>query len=108
MTSSSQRTEKFLSDHELDGFLLLGDSLCNLDIYYLSRFLAPDRFALLASSSLSLLVSGMEEGRAKKESFADEVASTSDYGIREKLAELGRPEDAYAAVLKEFLRDLES
>jgi Xaa-Pro aminopeptidase len=105
MLHSSQRTGKFLSDHELDGFLLLGDSLCNLDIYYLSRFLAPDRFALLASSSLSILVSGMEEGRAKKESGADEVASTSDYGIMEKLAKFDRPEDAYVAVLKEFLRD---
>ncbi len=105
MPSSSQRTGKFLSDHELDGLLLLGDSLCNPDIYYLSRFLAPDRFALLASSSVSILVSGMEEGRAKKESFADEVVSTSDYGIGEKMVELDRPEDAYVAVLKEFLRD---
>jgi len=65
MPSSSQKTGKFLSDHELDGFLILGDSLCNLDIYYLSSFKAPDRFALLAASSLSILVSGMEEGRAK-------------------------------------------
>ncbi len=105
MPSSSQTTGKFLSDHELDGFLLLGDSLCNLDIYYLSRFLAPDRFALLAASSLSILVSGMEEGRAKKESGADEVASTSDYGMMEKLAKFDRPEDAYIEVLKEFLQD---
>ena len=107
MPSSSQRAGKFLSDHGLDGFLLLGDSLCNLDIYYLSRFLAPDRFALLAtaSSSPSILVSAMEEGRAKKESCADEVVSTSDYGIGEKLARFDRPEEAYVAVLKEFLRD---
>lgn len=105
MPSSSQTTGKFLSDHELDGFLLLGDSHCNLDIYYLSRFLAPDRFALLAASSLSILVSGMEEGRAKKESGADEVASTSDYGMMEKLAKFDRPEDAYIEVLKEFLQD---
>ncbi len=105
MLSSSQRTGKFLSDHELDGFLLLGDSLCNLDIYYLSSFLAPDRFALLAASSLSILVSGMEEGRAKKESEADEVVSTSDYGMMEKLAKFDRPEDAYIEVLKEFLQD---
>jgi Xaa-Pro aminopeptidase len=105
MPLSSQRTGKFLSDNELDGFLLLGDSLCNLDIYYLSRFLAPDRFALLASSSLSILVSGMEEGRAKKESEADEVVSTSDYGMVEKLARFDRPEDAYVEVLKEFLQD---
>jgi len=105
MPPSFQRAGKFLSDHGLDGFLLLGDSLCNLDLYYLSRFLAPDRFALLAASSLSILVSGMEEGRAKKESSADEVVSTSDYGIMEKLAKFERPEEAYAAVLKEFLRD---
>lgn len=105
MSPSSQRTEKFLSDHELDGFLLLGDSLCNLDIYYLSRFLAPDRFALLAASSLSILVSSMEQGRAKKESGADEVVSTSDYDVMEKLAKFDRPEDAYIEVLKEFLQD---
>ncbi len=107
MPPSSPRVGKFLSDHELDGFLLLGDPLCNLDIYYLSRFLAPDRFALLATatSSLSILVSGMEEGRAKKESCADGVVSTSDYGIMEKLVRFDRPEEAYVAVLKEFLRD---
>jgi Xaa-Pro aminopeptidase len=105
MLPPSQRTGEFLSDHGLDGFLFLGDSLCNPDIYYLSCFLAPDRFALLAASSLSILVSGMEGGRAKRESVADEVATTSDYGIKEKLANFDRPEDAYAAVLKEFLRD---
>ncbi|UEC42760.1 MAG: Xaa-Pro aminopeptidase [Methanothrix sp.] len=105
MPPSSKRIGEFLSAHGLDGFLLLGDSLCNPDIYYLSRFLAPDRFALLAAPSLSILVSGMEAGRAKKESSADEVAATSDYGMKEKLATFGRPEDAYVAVLKEFLRD---
>ncbi|MDD5768342.1 MAG: Xaa-Pro peptidase family protein [Methanothrix sp.] len=105
MPLSSQRIGRFLSDHELDGLLLLGDGRCNLEIYYLSRFIAPDRFALLASTSISVLVSGMEEGRARKESAADEVFSTSDYGIREKLARFERPEGAYVAVLKEFLRD---
>ncbi|MGB3943744.1 MAG: Xaa-Pro peptidase family protein [Methanothrix sp.] len=105
MPPSSQRAVDFLSAHGLDGFLLLGESLCNPDIYYLSRFLAPDRFALLAAPSLSILVSGMEAGRAKKESAADEVAATSDYGMKEKLAAFSRPEDAYVAVLKEFLRD---
>lgn len=105
MPSSSQRAAEFLCAHALDGFLLLGDSLCNPDIYYLSRFLAPDRFALLAAPSLSILVSGMEAGRAKKESTADEVVATSDYGIKEKLAKFDRPEEAYLAVLKEFLRD---
>ncbi|HII06806.1 MAG TPA: aminopeptidase P family protein [Methanotrichaceae archaeon] len=105
MSLSSQRTGRFLSDHELDGFLLLGDSLCNLDIYYLSRFLAPDRFALLAASSISILVSSMEQGRAKKESDAGEVVSTSDYDVMAKLARFNRPEDAYIEVLKEFLQD---
>lgn len=105
MPPSSKRIGEFLSGRGLDGFLLLGDSLCNPEIYYLSRFLAPDRFALLAASSLSILVSGMEAGRAKMESTADEVATTTDYGMKEKLAKFDRPEEAYVAVLKEFLRD---
>ncbi len=101
---SSDNISDFLVKQGLDGFLLLGDSLCNLDLYYLSSFFAPDRFALLASDSLSILVSGMEKSRATKESGAN-VESTSDYGIMEKLKLFEKPEDAYVAVLKEFLQN---
>lgn len=31
----------------VDGLLLVGDSVCDADIYYASRFLSSDRFAVL-------------------------------------------------------------
>jgi Xaa-Pro aminopeptidase len=95
----------FLSENDLDGFLFVGDSLCQPDMFYLSRFFATDRFTILATDEIHLLVSGMEAGRASKESSASDIASTSDFGIMDKLRSLGRPEEAYLQVLKEFLRD---
>ena len=103
------RIRGFLSNYirgkDLDGLLFIGDSYRDLDLYYLSRFLAGDRFILLASDKLTLLVSSMEKGRASKESSADHVVSTSDYGSREKLKALGKPEAVYLEVLKDFLKD---
>lgn len=95
----------FLGRSNLDAFLFIGDSLCDPDMYYLSRFLASDRFTLLARETTSLLVSSMEKGRACKESAAAEVVSTSDYGIIEKLKASRKPDEAYLAVLREFLQD---
>lgn len=93
----------FLAKQGLDGLLFVGDSICDQDMYYLSRFLAGDRFTLLATDKIHLLVSSMEQGRASKESFADVVVSTTDFGIAEKLRASGKPEVAYLEVLKEFL-----
>jgi Xaa-Pro aminopeptidase len=101
----SQKLQAFLDEHELDALLLIGDSLCDPDLYYLSHFLSGDRFTMLAKEGISLLVSGMERGRASKESSADEVVSTADYGIMDKLQSLGKPDEAYLEVLLEFLRD---
>lgn len=96
--------DEFLKNEGLDGILLFGDSLCHPDMYYLSRFFSTDRFALLAKGRSTILVSGMEKGRAALESSADTVESTSDYGIMEKLKSLGQPEKAYLEVLVEFLQ----
>lgn len=101
-TSSIQ---KFLDQNDLDGFLYVGDSYSDADMYYLSRFLAGDRFALLASDKTSILVSSMEAGRACKESCADICLSTSRYHIIEKLKSGTKPEEAYIQVLVEFLQD---
>ena len=95
----------FLDRHNLDGFLLVGDSICDADMYYLTHFLAGDRFAALAKEKTTLLVSSMEMGRAEKESVADKCLSTSQYKIREKLKSSENWEEAYAGVLADFLRD---
>jgi len=94
----------FLDRHNLDGFLFVGDSICDADMYYLSHFLAGDRFALLTQEKSTLLVSSMETGRARKESMADECLSTSQYQIMEKLKGCEKPEEAYCRVLVEFLQ----
>jgi len=99
------RMQNFLCASNLDGFLFVGDSICDADMYYLSHFLAGDRFALLAQEKTTLLVSSMEKGRAEKESTADNVLSTSEYGIMEKLKKSGKPDQAYLEVLREFLCD---
>src|SRR5512136_295156 len=93
----------FLAEQSLDGLLFIGDSLCDSDMFYLCRFLAGDQFTLLATERISLLVSGMELGRACKESSADEVLGTTHYGIMNKLKVSGKPVEAFRQVLIEFL-----
>ena len=100
-----QRTQAFLEESNLDGLLFIGDSLCDSDMFYLSHFLAQDRFTLLMQEKISILVSSMEKGRASKESSADEVISTSQYDVMDKLKAFGKPDEAYRQVLVEFLRD---
>jgi Xaa-Pro aminopeptidase len=99
------RLKKYLQDQNLDGLLFIGDSFCDPDMYYLSQFSASDRFAILAAEKVIMLISSMEVGRAIQEGCADHVVSTSGYGIKQKLIELGKPGLAYEAVLDEFLRD---
>ena len=88
---------RFLDSSNIDGFLFVGDSISNSDMYYLSHFLAGDRFAILFQEKTSILVSSMEKSRAKKESCADEVLSTRDYHIMEKLKSCGRPKSTCAS-----------
>jgi len=99
------KARAFLDEADLDGFLFIGDSICDSDMFYVSHFLAGDRFTLLAQEKISLLVSSMELGRAKSESVADEVISTSLYAIMDKSRACGKPDEAYLQVLKEFLHD---
>jgi Xaa-Pro aminopeptidase len=99
------KAKAFLDEAKLDGFLFIGDSICDADMFYLSHFLAGDRFTLLAQEKISLLVSSMELGRARNESVADEVVSTSQYGILDKLRSSGKADEAYLQVLREFLHD---
>ncbi|ESP88678.1 M24 family metallopeptidase [Candidatus Halobonum tyrrellensis] len=79
---------------------------------YLSGFDAPDPFftayALTApdgTGELAVLVSGLEYGRAKKESRADAVARLADYDYHERVGEYGEREGT-ARTYAAFLADL--
>ncbi|WP_132060711.1 M24 family metallopeptidase [Halorussus amylolyticus] len=93
-----------LADAGADGYLLDSDSE-DSDQRYLSGFDAPDPFVTLYTpDGIALLVSGLEYGRAKKESRADEVARLADYGFPELVAEHGRV-GANHRVVARFLAD---
>ena len=74
-----------LSDHvrelDVDGYLIHAAST-DSNQRYLAGFGAPDPFVTLYTpSGLHLLVSGLEYGRAQKESHADTVERPSDYDL---------------------------
>ena len=98
-----------LADAGVDGYLLDAGS-DDSDQLYLSGFDAPDAFVTLYTpEETALLVSGLEYGRAKKESRADEVARLADYDYPELVGEYGRAEAGTRACAN-FLadRDVES
>ncbi len=96
--------DEFLHDSDHDGYLVRAGSDDSTQ-RYLSGFDAPDPFVTLyADGQVSLLVSGLEYGRATTDSRADHVARYADFDYRAKMAEVGRRE-AHRAVVAEFLAD---
>lgn len=93
-----------LADAGVDGYLGYADS-DDSDQRYLSGFDAPDPFVTLYTpEGTSLLVSGLEYGRATSESRADEVTRLAEYDYHELAVEYGR-DRAHARVCAAFLAD---
>ncbi|MBI1812148.1 MAG: aminopeptidase P family protein, partial [Nitrospirae bacterium] len=69
----------------MDNILLIASSESDANIYYASRFLAPDSFIYLATNGKSfLLMSDLEVDRARAQSKVDHVLSYSDYEEKAK------------------------
>ncbi|MEM4782318.1 MAG: Xaa-Pro peptidase family protein [Halalkalicoccus sp.] len=85
---------------DADGYLIDADS-SDSDQRYLSGFDAHDPFFTLYDGETHLLVSGLEYGRARKESRADSVSRYADYDYQ-----YGSPEERQR-MLAEFLADFE-
>ncbi len=80
MDPDFSKLDAFLEGEGYDGYLVDAASSVS-DQLYLSGFDAPDPFVTLYTpAGTSLLVSGLEYGRAKKESRADTVERTAEYG----------------------------
>ncbi|MFB6129356.1 MAG: M24 family metallopeptidase [Salinigranum sp.] len=89
-------------DGEFDGYLLDADGT-DSNQRYVSGFDAPDPFVTLYTpAGTFLLVSGLEYGRARKESRADEVSRLADYDYRERVEEYG-PAEGRARTVAAFL-----
>ncbi len=104
MNADYSRLDSHLDSLDVDGYLLDADS-SNATQRYLSGFDAPDPFiSCYTPSSLSLLVSGLEFGRAKTESHADRIKRPVDYNRRELVQAYG-PVEANYRVTAAFLAD---
>ncbi|WP_338741862.1 Xaa-Pro peptidase family protein [Haloplanus salilacus] len=89
---------------DCDGYLIDADGTDSTQ-RYLSGFDAPDPFVTCYTpDGVSLLVSGLEYGRANTEAEAESVARLSAYDYRDRVGEVGRAE-ARAAVVAEWLAD---
>jgi Xaa-Pro aminopeptidase len=86
-------------------FLMIDNSVHNQDMYYATRFFAPDQFLYLRCGDADILmVPEMELGRARKESRIRDIRTTSDYRVIEKLKQYGR-DRAQSLVVSELLHD---
>src|SRR5438094_9095436 len=74
------------------------------DVYHTTRFLAPDPvIALEGVEELVLVVSSLEEGRARKESRATTVLNINDYGAQELSGRGIAGTEFWATLMKRFL-----
>ncbi|MEM2933307.1 MAG: Xaa-Pro peptidase family protein [Methanocellales archaeon] len=95
-----------LITEKLHAFLMVSESMHNANMYYATKFAAPDPFAYIQTEKKkTLLVSQLEYERAKKESSVKDIRSLLDYGIREKLQELKDADKALAQALKRFFEE---
>lgn len=87
--------------------MMVGESYHNANMYYATRFLAPDNFTYLcADGNEYIIVSQMEFERAKKESSISKVISLEDYGYKERLMATRNADTAYNDTIAAMLSDL--
>ena len=77
--------DNILAEKGAEALLLYAESFKDANMYYLTKFLAPDRFILLkkVDSDLILAINPMEYPRAQKESIVKDVRSYMDYNYLE-------------------------
>lgn len=101
MEPDLSKLDDYLDSAGVDGYLVDADGE-DSDQRYLSGFTAPDPFVTLYAGEVHLLVSGLEYGRARKDSRAATVERHAEYDFRAKTEEYGRT-GALNRVVVEFL-----
>jgi len=77
--------DAILAENDVEALLLYSDSYRDANMYYLTKFLAPDPFIFLkrVDSDPVIVVNQMEYPRAQKQSIVKAVKSYSDYNYLE-------------------------
>jgi Xaa-Pro aminopeptidase len=83
--------DDILAEKGAEALLLYSESFTNANMYYLTRFLAPDPFIFFkkVDADPAIVINQMEYPRAQKESIVKDVRPYADYNFMEvmKLAE---------------------
>ena len=88
-----------------EAILIVAASTINADMYYASRFLAPDPFIFLQKGARKwIAVSDLELDRARAQADVTEVLPLSRFS--ERLREQGSPEPGPVDLLAEILKEL--
>ena len=89
-----------------DALLVVGDSERNADLYYATRFRAPDPFVFVWTAGEKILMaSDLEVDRSRAQATVDRVVASSGY--ERLLRERGTEQPGFDDVLRELLRELE-
>ncbi len=75
--------DKILAERGEDALFLYSESFHDVNMYYLTKFLAPDPFILLkkVDEEPVIVINQMEYPRAKKQSIVKDVRSYADYNF---------------------------
>ncbi len=106
--------DTILAERGPDALLLYSESFKNPNMYYLTKFLAPDPFILLkkVDNPPTIVVNSMEFPRAQKESIVKDVRSYPDYDFLQIIKIAGDPKlgmmKFLASVAKKELSEAET
>jgi Xaa-Pro aminopeptidase len=77
--------DRILAEKGAGGLLLYSESFKNPNMYYLTKFLAPDPFIFLKKVDCPpiVVINSMEFSRARKESVVKDIRSYADYNYAE-------------------------
>jgi len=86
--------DAILAENDVEALLLYSDSFRDANMYYLTKFLAPDPFIFLkrADSDPTIVVNQMEYPRAQKQSIIKTVKSYVDYNYLNTLKTAKEPQ----------------
>ncbi len=85
--------DRILADNKVDSIMLYSESYRNVNMFYLSDFLAIDPFLYMkkVDEEPILVINQMELDRAKKESTIRDVRSTQDYDLTSYIRSASEP-----------------
>lgn len=86
--------DRILAEKGAEALLLYSESFKEPNMYYLTKFLAPDPFLFFkrVDTESVIVINPMEYPRAKKESIVKDVRSYGDYGFHEVVKSAPDPE----------------